>query len=147
MTELRPPASTGSKQGRFERGRSGNPRGRPAGQRHRFLAAMDLIGEGAAAAVLQTVIEAAQTGDLVACGLILSRCWPARKGRLVTLELPTIASAADLPRAIGALMSAVAGGILTPDEALPVSTLLDGYRRAIETCELEARIAALEATQ
>ncbi|MHB0706535.1 DUF5681 domain-containing protein, partial [Roseomonas mucosa] len=45
------PESTGEKQdrrGRFSRGTSGNPAGRPRGSRHRALTALDAIGQEAA---------------------------------------------------------------------------------------------------
>jgi hypothetical protein len=49
--------------------------------------------------------------------LVLSRVWPARRGRSVLLpDLPTIKSAADLAAAVGTIVQAVAIGRLTPDE-------------------------------
>ena len=39
----------------------------------------------------------------------------------------------------------MAGGDLSPEEGQAVAAVLETQRRAIETAELEARIAALEA--
>ena len=47
--------------------------------------------------------------------------------------------------ALGAVAGAVAGGDLSPEEEQAVAAVLETQRRAIETAELEARIAALEA--
>ena len=46
--------------------------------------------------------------------------------------------------AIGAILTAVADGELTPGEGVEVARLVDVTVRTIETTELEARIAALE---
>ncbi len=129
--------------GRFTIGNRGGP-GRPKGSRHRAHAALDAIGEAGAAEVLQAVLQAAIGGDLRAASILLDRVWPARKGRAVEVELPTVASAADLVPALAAVAAAMARGELTPEEARAVASVLDAQRKAIETAELEARVAALE---
>ncbi len=40
----------------------------------------------------------------------------------------------------------MAEGDLTPLEAAQIMDLIETYRRTLETCDLEARVAALEAT-
>src|SRR5262249_17805509 len=105
----------------------------------------DAMGEEGARDIMKAVITAAQSGDMRAAEIILRRLWPERKGRPVTVEIPPIRSAADLPMAMGAVAEAVATGDLTPDEWQCVAALLELQRRAIETAELERRIAALEA--
>lgn len=110
-----------------------------------MLVALDRIGGEAAEAVLEKAVEAAKGGDQRAAELILSRVWPARKGRPVALELPAIGAAADLPAALAAVVAAVAAGSLTTEEGAAVATILEMQRKAIETAELERRITALEA--
>ena len=129
--------------GRFVAGGSGGP-GRPKGSRHRAQAALDAIGEAGAAEVLQAVLQAARSGDLRAASILLDRVWPARKGRAVEVELPAVANAADLVPALAAVAAAMARGELTPEEARAVAGVLEAQRKAIETAELEARVAALE---
>jgi hypothetical protein len=51
----------------------------------------------------------------------------------------------DLPRAMAAMVAAVSDGTLTPEEAAAISAVLEAQRRAVETAQLEQRIAALEA--
>lgn len=139
------PENSGPKQaGRFVPGRSGNPAGKPKGSRNRVLLALDQIGEDAAREVLGGAVAAAKAGDLGAASLILSRVWPARKGRPVVLDLPAMNSAADLPAALGAVAEAVAGGQISPEEGQSVAAVLEMQRRAIETAEIEARLTALE---
>ena len=129
--------------GRFVAGGPGGP-GRPRGSRHRAQAALDAIGEAGAAAVLQAVVAAAKGGDMRAASILLDRIWPARKGRAVEVALPPMESAADLVPALAAVVAAMARGELTPEEARAMCVVLEIQRRAIETAELEARVAALE---
>jgi len=44
----------------------------------------------------------------------------------------------------GSVISAVAGGDLTPMEGAQVMALIDSYRRTLEVTELEKRLSALE---
>ena len=129
--------------GRFARGNPGGP-GRPKGVRHAAFAALDAIGTEAAEEVLRTVVDAARGGDLRAADLLLRRLWPERKGRPVEVALPPVTNAADLVLALAAVVAAMARGELTPEEAQAICAVLEGLRRALETAELEARVAALE---
>jgi hypothetical protein len=140
------PENSGPKQeaGRWRRGQSGNPAGKPKGARHAALVALDAIGDGAAAEVMQAVVVAAVAGDMRGADILLRRLWPERKGRPLVMELPPIAGAADLPAAVGAVVQAVATGDLTPEEGQAIAGILETQRRAIETADLAARIEALE---
>ena len=129
----------------FKPGQSGNPAGKPKGARHAALLALDAIGEEAAKDVLAKVIEAAKEGDARSAEIILRRLWPERKGRPVLIELPPIEKPADIVTGLAAVAAAMAAGEITPDEASAVAGVLEGQRRAIETADLEARLAALEA--
>ena len=129
--------------GRFAPGNPGGP-GRPKGARHAALAALDAIGTEAAEEVLRRVVEDAKAGDLRAAEILLRRLWPERRGRPVELDLPPVATVADFVAALAAVVKAVASGVLTPEEAQAVCAVLESQRRAIETAELEARVAALE---
>jgi hypothetical protein len=55
-----------------------------------------------------------------------------------------MATAMDAATAAGAILEAVALGDVTPLEAAHVMGLIETYRRTLETCDLEARVAALE---
>jgi len=48
-------------------------------------------------------------------------------------------------RARAAVIAALAGGAATPDEAAVIAGVLDAKRKALETVELEQRLAALDA--
>lgn len=127
----------------FQPGNPGGP-GRPEGSRNKATLLLDKLAGDDAEAVLRKQLELAKNGDQRAAEIVLSRVWPARKSRPVSLALPAIATAADVVAALGTVAGAMADGELTPDEAQAVSAVLEGKRRAIETVELESRITALE---
>lgn len=139
------PETTRGEHGRWRGGQSGNPKGRPIGSRHRALIALDAIGAEGAERVLRRVMAMAEGGDVRAAEVVLSRLWPARKGRPVHLDLPDMQTPADLAAALGAVAGAVGRGDVTPDEGSAVAAVLEAKRRAIETAQLEERLAALEA--
>ena len=128
----------------------GNP-GRPRGARHKATLAIEALLEGEAEAVGRKCIEMALDGDSTALRLVMERISPVRKGRPVQLSLPAINACADLPGAIGTVISAMSNGEVTPEEALTIANtieakrrMIEAKRRMIETVELEQRIAALE---
>lgn len=131
------------KPGLFEPGGPGGP-GRKAGSRNAASIALDRLAEGEGEALLKQVLESAKGGDMRAAELVLARIWPVRKGRPVTLNLPSISTTDDVVNAIGAVADAVGGGAITPEEGLAVASILEAKRKAIETSELEKRIRTLE---
>jgi hypothetical protein len=84
-------------------------------------------------------------GDATALRLCLERIVPPRKD--VTFDLPRMETARDAAKAAGAVLGAVADGDLTPTEGAHIMALVETYRRTLETTELEARLAALEAVR
>ncbi len=119
--------------------------GKPKGTRHRVTMAVEALLDGEAEALTRTAIEAAKAGDMTALRLCLDRIAPPPKGRRVSLDLPQIETAADVTKALSAAVQAAAAGEITLDEAGQVAGLLEAQRKAIETADLEARLAALEA--
>jgi hypothetical protein len=131
----------------FPKGVSGNPSGPRTGARPKAALALDALAAGEANAILDAMVERAKGGDVPAAALILNRAWPVRKGRPTPLDLPLVNSPADLTAATGAVVQAVASGELTAEEAQAVSAVLAVHRAALETLELETRVAALEAAK
>lgn len=121
----------------------GNP-GKPKGARNKATLAVQELLEGEELAVGRAVIEKAKEGDGMAMRLVLERVCPVRRGRPVRFALPPLDGAGDLPKALGAVLTAVADGDVTPDEAVALSQVVEARRRALETEELETRISALE---
>lgn len=125
---------------------NGNP-GKPPGARHKVTLAVEAMLEGEAERLTRKAIDLALAGDTTALRLCLERIAPLRKGRPVVFNLPEVRTPADIVAALGAVVSAAADGTLTPDEAASLAGLIEIKRRAIETVEIEARLAALEGAQ
>ncbi len=69
---------------------------------------------------------------------------PDAKELPLAVRLPRLAGPADLPVVIGAVVSSVADGVLTPGEGKALADLLEAARKAYETADLAERVAVLE---
>ena len=131
--------------GQFAPGCSGNPAGMKLGTRHRATRLAEKLMAGDAEAVVKAVVTAAKGGDMTAARLVLDRIAPPCRGRPVRLDLPPIVGAADLVKALAAVADAMARGVLSAEEAQAAAAVLEHHRKAVETLDLERRIAAIEA--
>jgi Family of unknown function (DUF5681) len=129
----------------FEKGQSGNPAGRPPGARNQATMTAEVLLEGEAEALARKAVELALAGDTTALRLCLERIVPQRKSRAVAFELAPIDRVEDLAGAIGSVLQEVAGGRLCLDEGAALVGMMESKRRALETIEIEKRLAALEA--
>jgi hypothetical protein len=134
--------------GRFARGVSGNPAGRPRGSRNRTSALCADLLSAASEDIFAKVITLAKKGDGVALKLCVDRLLPIRaaRDRAVELVLPAAQSAADLVAAAAVVIERAAAGEITLSEAKEFMALLEQQRRSIETSDLAVRIEALEAS-
>jgi hypothetical protein len=132
---------------RFTKGQSGNPNGKPRGARNKVTRAAEQLLDGEAEALTRKAIELALAGDTTALRLCMERVAPIRKGRPVHLDLPPVITASDTLAALSAVADSMAAGDITPEEAVTIASLLEAKRKAIETVEIEARLAALEQAQ
>jgi len=128
--------------GRFEAGESGNPAGRPAGIRDKRQAMRDALASHADALIAK-VVEMAKAGDAAALRICIERLIPPAKARDDPVELPEMlgGTLADSGQAV---LTALAEGRLTPEEAGAILGALTGQARVVETSELERRLRALE---
>ena len=121
--------ASGNPARRFQPGRSGNPKGRPKGAYRAGTRAAALLLDAEAERLAHKAIEMAMAGDAVAVRFCLGRLLGVRRGQPVELDLTAVATPGDLPGAVGAITAAVADGRITPDEALSLSQMLDGFPR------------------
>lgn len=131
----------------FEKGRSGNPRGRQPGSRNQASLAAQSLLDGEAQALTRRAVELAADGDPMALKLCLERILAPRRERAVRFALPPIENPADLTGAMAALVAAVADGALTPGEAACLSRVAATFIKAIETSDFERRLKELEAME
>jgi hypothetical protein len=145
MTSDAPPVNTGRIQGgRFRKGASGNPSGKPRGARNRVTVAVESLMGEYGPQVTARVIKRACEGDMGAAGLVLERIAPLRRGHPVRLKLPEISDAVSVMNAHATLLDDVASGKLTPEEAEPVSAMLGAHLKTIETVDIDRRLRELE---
>ncbi len=130
--------------GRFLRGQSGNPAGRPRGCLDHVDRAAQVLLAGEGAALTRRAIELALDGDQQAMRLCLERVLGPCRERAVAFDMPPIRSAADLAPAMSAIAAATAQGAITPREAMQLGQVVEAYVRAVEATEFERRLKALE---
>ena len=82
--------------------------------------------------------------SMTAARILADKLVPSARGRKINLTFPPIETPADIVKGMGTVVNALAAGDITPDEAELVSRVLDRKRAAVDSVELERRIAALE---
>lgn len=147
---------------RFERGQSGNPAGRKAGQPNRLtMAARAQIAAGAdPVGFLQRVMigEAVPQADgesitpsldqrIRAAMTLTNKLVPDAKDAPVRFSVGRIDGPATALEAMGTVTDKMANGELTPSEASAVIGVIAQYTKAYELTELERRISELEQRQ
>lgn len=131
--------------GRFKKGYSGNPRGKPAGTRHKATQAALVLLDGESEALSRKAVELALDGDTAALRLCLERIVPPIKEHAISgVNLPFIDNPGAIPEAINKIGQHLAAGEILPSQAAALCNVLEQYRRHFETTELEERISKLE---
>lgn len=128
----------------FPAGQSGNPTGRPKGVLNKATRAAQALLDGEVEALTRKAVEMALDGNIQALKLCLERLLPPCKERPLSVPLPKVTTASDLPLLTEALLNAVGSGKLTAGEASALASLITGHGRALEWAELERRVAILE---
>lgn len=128
----------------WKKGQSGNPAGKPPGARNK--ATMMVLGlmEQGAEEITRAVVDAARGGDLSAARLVLERLAPPVRERPIAIDLPSTSTAEGINQAQQAIIEAVGNGELLPGEGNVLAGLVEARRKALETLELEQRVALLE---
>ena len=127
--------------GQFTKGRSGNPKGRPKGivdRRRQYLA---LIEQQLPDVVVQ-VVAAALGGDMTACKILIDKVLPSLRPVPPAISLPQ--SGASTSSQSAAVVEAMLGGSLAPDQAAAAMSVIVDNARLREHVEFEARLEALE---
>jgi hypothetical protein len=138
-------ANTARKQASgFQKGQSGNPRGRPMGSRNNATLACESLLEGQAEALTQKAVDMALAGDTVALKICIDRIFPPRKDRPVTFPLPPINSARDAADVMFSVMNAVAAGQLTPADASELSKVVACTVKSFEAAEFADSLVPLD---
>ena len=130
--------------GRFQKGVSGNPAGRPRGSRNKTSLLAEALLEQEAESLVRQLIDLAKAGDLAALRLCIERLVPKPKGRPLQFELAPISTAEDALQALYQILAGVGAGDLTAGEAQALVSMVETTLKAIEVHDLEQRLNALE---
>jgi hypothetical protein len=141
---MSPEFSLNLQDGRFKKGQSGNPKGKPKGTRNRTTLIAQNLLEGQAEALVEKMVRLALDGDLTCLRVCIERLVPPKREELIDMDLPEIGVAADIPKIFSALTARLREGGITPTEARTLIDLVEAARRLFEAAEFEKRIGALE---
>jgi len=130
--------------GKFKKGASGNPSGRPAGSRNKATLLCERLLAGDAEELMAKVLGMAKKDDFRALQFCLERILPVPKERCVNLELRPVSSAQDLPMQYQDIVSAIGNGSITPSEGESLSHILASHAQSMEQVEFDRRIVELE---
>lgn len=138
------PENTDSIQGKFKKGQSGNPAGKPKGSRNKATLAVQALLDGEAEAITRKAIEKAKDGDMAAIRLVIERVLPPRREVMIEIDLPPIDGIEGIIQAQSAILKAVCQGDITPTEASAISAITEQALRAFESRSIEQRLDAME---
>jgi len=130
--------------GRWPRGASGNPAGRPVGSRNKSTVILEALLHGQGEALINKAIDLALKGDSLALRLCLDRILPAPKERRIDLPLPQITDARQASRALADVVVAIGEGRITPGEGAVVADVIEARERLITAERSEQIQKALE---
>jgi hypothetical protein len=121
---------------------NGNP-GRKPGSKNRTTIVASALLDGEAEELVRTAVELAKAGNVVMLKFLLGRILPRK--RPIKLDLPPMNFADDAVAALGAIISVVGDGGVSPSEGAAFAALIDAYTRAIDMADVVKRLDALEA--
>jgi homospermidine synthase len=141
------PDKTDEKQGKFRKGRSGNPLGRPRGIRNKASLLAKALFEGEIEGICRKAIEEAKQGNMQAIKLILDRILPPKKEAPILIDLPVMKTGSDILEAVHRVAVAICDGKISPSEGELLTRIIDRQAKAIELNEFELRLKNLEERQ
>jgi len=144
--ESKSPENSGKIQakGKYTKGHSGNPKGKPKGARNKSSLVAEALLEGSLDKICKKVEEEALNGNMQAAKMILERFLPPRKDRFIEIDFPPIHTLEDIVKVVEFIFSSVGKGEISPSEGEILTRMVESYSKAIEGCQFESRLKNLE---
>ena len=133
-----------SPKGRFKKGNSGNPSGRPPGSRNKATLAIEQLLEGEGGQLARKAVELAKKGNIQALRLCLERLIPTCKDRRIEMPLKPGENPNDPPFSYVDVMTAIGKGQITPAEGLALAQIMTAHVNSVEAKDLARRVEELE---
>jgi len=131
--------------GKFKKGTSGNPSGRPLGSRNKATLLAEQLLDAEAEQLIAQVLTPAKKGNMQALRLCIERLIPVRKERLIQLDLPPARNLEEIAARCQSILAAVGEGRITPGEAQTVSETLSNHAHLLEAVNTQQSIKRNEA--
>lgn len=129
---------------RFQKGQSGNPKGKIKGTKNKATRFIDSLMQSELNNISQKLIELAVAGNLQAIKLVLDRVMPAKTSRSIEIEIPKIENTTDALQAISTVIHAVGQGELTPNEGEAITKIIQSFTQTLQSYEFDQRLSTLE---
>jgi hypothetical protein len=118
--------------GRFRKGFSGNPKGRPPGIRTVTARLVHAILAQNAEEITGALVVNATRGNVIAQKTCIERLLGVARGQPLDLDLALDPSTVGVAVASGRAVEAVGTGVVTPEEGADLARVIDTRRRAVE---------------
>lgn len=105
---------------------------------------MEALLEQGAEQLINKALDMALGGDTAAMRLCLERILPARKDRLIHLNLPPIGNAKEISTAMSNIFRAIGEGQITPVEGEMLANILATQTNVLTAEEVETRLEKVE---
>ena len=128
----------------WEKGQSGNPKGRPAGSRNKASIATENLFLDEQERLTRKCIKLAMRGNMQALKLCIERICPVRRDTPIYTELPRVKTVEDATKLTSSLLDKVASGELTPSQGELLSRMAEKHIKVLQLNDLEARLQLLE---
>mgnify|MGYP000455705585 CR=1 FL=1 len=130
--------------GKFQKGQSGNPKGKIKGTKNKATLAAEHLLKGELDNICRKLIEEALEGNIQAIKLVLDRVLPPKKDREIEIRFPKLQNSKDAIKAASTIVNAVCCAEITPAEGESLSKTVETFVKAVHTYDLEKRLSELE---
>ena len=127
----------------FQKGQSGNPKGKPKGVKHKATQVASLLIEGEMEALTRKAVELALQGDTTALKICLDRIAPPLKSTMPSIQLD-LSHCDTLSSTAKAFIDAASTGKIPPDIATQLIASISNIARVEEIESLKHRLEAIE---